>query len=271
MAQQKRTAFFISDGTGITAGSLGQLLAHFPETQFTQIRIPFTDSEAKVDDAQKRIVNAKMENGERPIVIMSIGNYKLRNELKEVDAYYIDLFDAFLEPLGVELKENPLTRPGVAHSISGTNYSDRMEAINFALGHDDGMTHTGLNQAHVILVGVSRSGKTPTSIYLAMQFGIKAANYPLTPEDFERKAIPPILEGYLDKIFGLTIQADRLSSLRKERRPNSTYASIENCKKEIADCENLMKNTGIPWADSTSRSVEELSAIILQKIRQPNT
>ena len=203
MSQQKRTAFFISDGTGITAGALGQLLAHFPETQFTQIRIPFTDSDAKVDDAQKRIVNAKMENGERPIVIMSIGNQKLRAELKEVDAYYIDLFDAFIDPLGVELKEEPLTRPGVAHSISGTNYSDRMEAINFALGHDDGMTHNGLNQANVILVGVSRSGKTPTSIYLAMQFGIKAANYPLTPEDFERKALPPILEGYIDKIFGL--------------------------------------------------------------------
>jgi regulator of PEP synthase PpsR (kinase-PPPase family) len=185
MSQQKRTAFFISDGTGITAGALGQLLAHFPETQFTQIRIPFTDSDAKVDDAQKRIVNARMENGQRPIVIMSIGNQKLRAELKEVDAYYIDLFDSFIDPLGVELKEEPLTRPGVAHSISGTNYSDRMEAINFALGHDDGMTHNGLNQANVILVGVSRSGKTPTSIYLAMQFGIKAANYPLTPEDFE--------------------------------------------------------------------------------------
>ncbi|HAP05058.1 MAG TPA: phosphoenolpyruvate synthase regulatory protein [Methylophilaceae bacterium] len=271
MAQQKRTAFFISDGTGITAGALGQLLAHFPETQFTQIRIPFTDSDAKVDDAQKRIVNAKMENGVRPIVIMSIGNPKLRAELKEVDAYYIDLFDSFIDPLGVELKEEPLTRPGVAHSMAGTNYSDRMEAINFALGHDDGMTHNGLNQANVILVGVSRSGKTPTSIYLAMQFGIKAANYPLTPEDFERKSLPPILEGYIDKIFGLTIQADRLSSLRSERRPNSTYASLENCKKEILDCENLMKRAGIPWADSTTRSVEELSAIILQKIRQPNT
>jgi len=146
-----------------------------------------------------------------------------------------------------------------------------MEAINFALGHDDGMTHNGLNQADVILVGVSRSGKTPTSIYLAMQFGIKAANYPLTPEDFERKALPTILEGYIDKIFGLTIQADRLRSLRSQRRPNSAYASIENCRKEITESENLMKRVGIPWVDSTARSVEELSAIILQKIRQPNT
>ena len=264
MAKNKRTAFFISDGTGITAGSLGGLLAHFPATEFDQIRIPFTDSIEKVEDAQKRVANAKMMTGSRPIVIMSIGNEILRNELKAVDAYYIDLFDSFIHPLGVELNEPALTRPGVSHSIKTNQYGSRMEAINFALGHDDGMTHTGLNQAQVILVGVSRSGKTPTSIYLAMQFGIKAANYPLIPEDFERGKLPPILEGYLDKIFGLTIKSERLHSLRSERRPDSTYASLSNCRHEIGQAEDLMKKVGIPTADSTSKSVEELSAIIIQ-------
>lgn len=265
---KKRRAFFISDGTGITAGSLGGLLAHFPNTEFEQIRIPFTNSHSKIEDAQKRIVNAKLINGIRPIVIMSIGNEILRSELKQVDAYYIDLFESFINPLGVELKEDPLTKPGVAHSMSGSNYGSRIEAINFALGHDDGMTHNGLNQAHVILIGVSRSGKTPTSIYLAMQFGIKAANYPLIPEDFERGTLPPILDGYIDKIFGLTIQAKRLSSLRSERRPNSKYASIENCMDEIRMAEQLMKKINVPIADSTSRSVEELSAIIIQHINK---
>jgi regulator of PEP synthase PpsR (kinase-PPPase family) len=264
----KRRAFFISDGTGITAGSLGGLLAHFPDTEFEQIRIPFTNSHQKIEDAQKRIVNAKLINGLRPVVIMSIGNNELRSELKEVDAYYIDLFESFINPLGIELNQEPLTRPGVAHSMNGANYGNRIEAINFALGHDDGMTHNGLNQAHVILVGVSRSGKTPTSIYLAMQFGIKAANYPLIPEDFERGTIPPILEGYIDKIFGLTIQANRLSSLRSERRPDSHYASLENCKSEIKKAEQLMNKLGVPIADSTSRSVEELSAIIIQHINK---
>jgi regulator of PEP synthase PpsR (kinase-PPPase family) len=143
-----------------------------------------------------------------------------------------------------------------------------MEAINFALGHDDGMTHSGLNQAQIILIGVSRSGKTPTSVYLAMQFGIKAANYPLIPEDFSRGTLPPILEGYLDKIFGLTIKPERLHSLRSERRPDSYYASLANCREEVGLAEDLMKRLRIPIAESTSRSVEELSAIIIQNINK---
>ena len=152
--------------------------------------------------------------------------------------------------------------------MTGINYGPRMEAINFALGHDDGITHSGLNQAQVILIGVSRSGKTPTSIYLAMQFGIKTANYPLIPEDFIRGTLPPILEGYIDKIFGLTIKPERLHSLRSERRPDSKYASLANCREEVGLAEDLMKRLGIPIAESTSRSVEELSAIIIQNINE---
>jgi regulator of PEP synthase PpsR (kinase-PPPase family) len=142
-----------------------------------------------------------------------------------------------------------------------------MEAINFTLNHDDGMTNNGLEEAQVILVGVSRCGKTPTSIYLAMQFGIKAANYPLIPEDFERGSLPAALRNHIHKIFGLTIKPERLHSVRSERRPDSKYAALENCKQEIATAESLMRNAGIAWADSTSRSIEELSAIILQRLR----
>jgi hypothetical protein len=143
-----------------------------------------------------------------------------------------------------------------------------MEAINFTLNHDDGMTNSGLDEADVILIGVSRCGKTPTSIYLAMQFGIKAANYPLIPEDFERGSLPAAVEKNIDKIFGLTIKPERLHSVRSERRPDSFYASLDNCRKEIATAEEMMRRYNIPWADSTSRSIEELSALILQKIRQ---
>ena len=134
MTKNKRVAFFISDGTGITAGSLGGLLAHFPETEFEQIRIPYTNNSAKIEDAQKRIANAKLLSDVRPVVIMTIGDSDLRNELKQVDAYYVDLFESFLSPLGKEINEMPLTRPGVSHSITGSNYGNRMEAINFALG-----------------------------------------------------------------------------------------------------------------------------------------
>ena len=268
--QIQRTVFFISDGTGITAGALGQLLAHFPQTHFAQVRAPFTDSIAKIEDAKQNILIAKAGDGMRPVVIMSLGNIDHRALLKEADAYFIDLFNTFIDPLGIELAQEPLTGKGIAHGVMGENYHERMEAINFTLGHDDGMTNAGFEEAEVILIGVSRCGKTPTSVYLAMQFGIKAANYPLIPEDFERGTLPEILYKHLHKIFGLTIKADRLHNVRSERRPNSFYASLENCKKEIATAERLMLKNNIPWADSTSRSVEELSAIILQKIRQPD-
>ena len=265
----RRTVLFVSDGTGITASALGKLLEHFPSTQFTQVRLPFTDTLDKIEIAQNAIKRATEEDGGRPVVIMSLGNLELRNKLKQANAYFIDLFNTFIDPLGLELNQKPLTGAGIAHSVMGSNYHERMEAINFTLGHDDGMTNSGLDEAQVILIGVSRCGKTPTSIYLAMQFGIKAANYPLIPEDFERGTLPEVLYKHTNKIFGLTIKAERLHSVRSERRPDSFYASLDNCRKEIATAEDLMRKNNITWADSTSRSIEELSAIILQKIRQP--
>jgi regulator of PEP synthase PpsR (kinase-PPPase family) len=264
----KRTAFFISDSTGITAGSLGKLLEHFPLTEFTSIRLPFTDTIDRIDLAKKSIDETTIEDGVRPVVIMSLGDRTLRNALKECDAYFIDLFSTFIDPLGIELDQEPLTGAGIAHSITRSSYTDRMEAINFTLNHDDGITNHGLDEADVILIGVSRCGKTPTSIYLAMQFGKKAANYPLIPEDFERGTLPAALHQHIDKIFGLTIKPERLHSVRSERRPDSKYASLDNCKQEIETAENLMRNLNIPWADSTSRSIEELSAIILQAIKK---
>lgn len=250
----------------MTASALGKLLEHFPHTEFTQVRLPFTDTPEKIQVAKATIAKATEQDGIRPVVIMSLGNSELRSSLKQVDAYYIDLFSTFIDPLGEELGEQPLTGSGIAHGAMGSNYSDRMEAINFTLNHDDGMTNSGLEEAQVILVGVSRCGKTPTSIYLAMQFGIKAANYPLIPEDFERGSLPAALRIHIHKIFGLTIKPERLHSVRSERRPDSKYASLENCKQEIATAEGLMRNAGITWADSTSRSIEELSAIILQRL-----
>ncbi|MDP1596725.1 MAG: pyruvate, water dikinase regulatory protein [Methylotenera sp.] len=262
-----RTVFFISDGTGITAGALGKLLEHFPSTSFTQVRLPFTDTLDKIKLAQDAILHATEEDGGRPVVIMTLGNIELRSTLKQSDAYFIDLFNTFIDPLSLELDQKPLRGAGIAHSVMGSKYNDRMEAVNFTLNHDDGMTNSGLEAAEVILVGVSRCGKTPTSVYLAMQFGVKAANYPLIPEDFERGTLPAILHKHLDKIFGLTIKPERLHAVRNERRSGSFYASLDNCRKEIAIAEGLMRDAGITWADSTSRSVEELSTIILEKIR----
>ena len=265
---EHRTVFIISDGTGITAGALSKLLEHFPNTNFTQARLPFVDNLDKTLSAKAGIQMASATDGARPVVIMSLGDIVLRNTLKEADAFYIDLFEKFIDPLGDELTQKPLTGAGIAHSGLGTNYHERMEAVNYTLTHDDGNTNYGLDEAQVILIGVSRCGKTPTSIYLAMQFGIKAANYPLIPEDFERGSLPEALKKHTSKIFGLSIKPERLHSVRSERRPDSFYASLENCKKEIATAEEMMRSNNITWADSTSRSVEELSAIILQKMKQ---
>lgn len=264
----KRTAYFISDSTGITASALGKLLEHFPLTEFTHVPLPFTDTLERINLAKQSIDKTTEEDGVRPIVIMSLGDLSLRQSLKECDAFFIDLFSSFIDPLGIELDQDPLTGAGIAHSITRGSYHDRMEAINFTLNHDDGITNNGLDEADVILIGVSRCGKTPTSIYLAMQFGKKAANYPLIPEDFERGDLPAALHKHIDKIFGLTIKPQRLHSVRSERRPDSRYASLRNCEQEIKTAEQLMRRLNIPWADSTSRSIEELSAIIMQHIKR---
>ena len=269
MAMQHRTVFFISDGTGITAQSLGQLLAHFPETSFRQVRLPFTNSVEKVMEAVKEIDKANREEGTRPIVVMSLGNHELRNLMKQTTAFSIDLFASFIDPLGIELQQEPLTRAGIAHSMQVSSYHERMEAINFTMTHDDGMTEAGLEEAQVILIGVSRCGKTPTSLYLAMQFGIKAANYPLIPEDFQRMSLPAVLEVYPEKLFGLTINPERLHTVRSERRPDSFYASLSNCREEVRLAEALMDRAGLSWIDSTTRSIEELATTILQQIRLP--
>jgi regulator of PEP synthase PpsR (kinase-PPPase family) len=266
----QRTVFFISDGTGLTAQALGQLLAHFPDTAFRQIRLPFTNTLRQVLEAMARIDMARAEDNVQPIVVMSLGNVEHRTMIKQCSAYYIDLFESFINPLGVELGETPLTGSGIAHSIQGQNYSERMEAINFTLGHDDGMTEEGLEEAQVILIGVSRCGKTPTSLYMAMQFGIKAANYPLIPEDLERGHIPAVLENFPHKLFGMTIKPERLHSVRSERRPNSFYASLDNCRNEVRMAEEMMRNSGVRWVDSTSRSIEELSTTILQELQLSN-
>lgn len=268
---QQRTVFIVSDSTGTTAGALGKLLEHFPNTEFTYSRLPFIDSLEKIESVCLSIEVATKANKAQPIVIMSLGDIALRNKLKETKAYHIDLFNTFIDPLGKELNEKPLTGSGIAHGAIGHDYDERIDAINFSLNHDDGQTDANLDQADVILVGVSRCGKTPTSLYLAMQFGIKAANYPLIPEDFDRGALPASVLKHLDKIFGLSIQPERLHSVRSQRRPDSFYASLDNCRKEVATAEDMMRKHGITWADSTSRSVEELSAIILQKMKQPDS
>jgi len=178
------------------------------------------------------------------------------------------MFGTFVEPLEAELGIKSNHRVGRFSDASKSKaYNDRIEAINFSLAHDDGQSHRDLASSDVILVGVSRSGKTPTSLYLAMQYGLKASNYPLIPEDFERHQLPPALAPHRKKIFGLTIAPERLSEIRHERRPNSKYASLANCREEVALAEAMMRREGIRWLSTTTKSIEEIATTILQDIR----
>ena len=264
---QKRTVFFLSDGTGITAQMLGHsLLTQFEGLEFDQVTLPFVDSPEKAEECLARI-QAESANG-RPIVFSTLVNQDLRAVVRRAPALFLDFFETFIDPLEAGLGAKSSHTIGRSHStMDKKEYQQRMEAINFAMAHDDGSSHRELGQADVILIGVSRSGKTPTSLYLAMQFGVKAANYPLIPEDFDRGKLPEALRGNRTRLYGLTITPERLHEIRRERRPDSRYAELENCRFEIEQAEMLMKREGIRSINSTSKSIEEIATTILRELR----
>lgn len=266
----RRTVFFVSDGTGITAETLGHsLLAQFPDAHIRQAWVPFIDTLDKAFDCARAIREARQRDGVRPIVFSTLVNPETVACIHAEDALFIDLFEQFIGPLEAELGVAPSHTVGRFHGITTSNtYKARMEAINYTMAHDDGIADArDLSEADVVLVGVSRSGKTPTSLYLAIQFGLKAANYPLIPEDFERNRLPGELQQYRKKLFGLTISPERLAQIRQERRPDSHYASLGNCRYEIAAAHKLMHRENIPCLDSTNKSIEEISALIMQSLR----
>lgn len=264
-----RTIFFISDGTGITAETLGHsLLTQFEGVRLKMVRIPFVNSTDKARECLERLKEATILDGARPIVFSTLIDRDLNRILSEANVLCLNFFDTFIVPLEAELGVKSTHTIGRTHgSIDTNDYKQRIEAINYTLSHDDGVTNQGLEQADVILVGVSRCGKTPTSLYLAMQFGVKAANFPLIPEDFERMKIPDSLVKHREKLFGLTIQPERLNQIRSERRPNSKYASLENCRYEVKEAEKMMRQHDIRWLDSSTKSIEEISTTIMQEVK----
>ncbi|MBW7900046.1 MAG: kinase/pyrophosphorylase [Rhodocyclaceae bacterium] len=264
-----RSVFYVSDGTAITAETLGHsLLTQFEGVRFKQARIPFVDTPEKAHAVIQRIEEAGRADGARPIVFTTLVNPELAQMVHAADALSLSFIETFVVPMETELGVKSTHSVGRSHgSIDTSDYKNRIEAINYTLAHDDGVTDRDLEIADVILVGVSRCGKTPTSLYLAMQFGLKAANFPLIPEDFDRGRLPGTLEKHRSKLFGLTIQPERLAQIREERRPNSRYASLENCRGEVREAEKMMKREGIRWLDSSTKSIEEISTTVMQEVR----
>jgi regulator of PEP synthase PpsR (kinase-PPPase family) len=260
-----RPVFYVSDGTGITAETIGHsLLTQFAGLRFVTDRLPFVDTPDKARLAAEKIRQAGIANGVRPVVVNSCVDPELNARLAESGALMLDVFAPFIEPLERELGLQRESHVGRAHGmVDFESYHRRINAMNYALAHDDGIG-TDYSDADLILVGVSRAGKTPTCVYLALHYGICAANYPLTEEDLETDALPQRLRPYRSKLFGLTIDPVRLQQIRQQRRPNSRYAQLDTCKREVAAAEELLRAQGIQMLSTTHASIEEISSRVLE-------
>lgn len=259
-----RTVIFLSDHTGITAEVIGKsLLSQFPDITFNTVSLPFVDSDERLQIAITRIDDAARSEGVRPLVFSTLTAPAARDALAGCNALVMDVYGHFLSAMMAELGTAPQPIRGRAHGMNDTGvYHARMDALNFSLNADDGLSTTKYAAADLILVGVSRSGKTPTSLYMAIQFGLRVANYPLTPEDFEHPGLPQALLPYQKKLRGLTLTPARLAQIRAERMPNSTYANLETCQQELQEAELRLREAGISLIDTTHRSIEEIASML---------
>ena len=245
------------------------LLTQFEDYQFQRVTIPFVDTPEKIEEAIKQVNATAAAQGRRPIVVSSVVDEAMSAMIRrDAHALTLDLFQIFIQPLEAELGSKSSHAAGRSHGIANSHdYFARMEAINFAQAHDDGAATRELGKAQVILVGVSRCGKTPTTLYLALQFGVRAANFPLTPDDFVDRALPRSVIPFKEQLFGLTIAPERLHEIREERRRGSKYAALDNCRYEVREAEHLMQREGIPMLDTTSKSIEEIATTILHRAK----
>jgi len=263
----KRTVFFVSDQTGVTAETMGHsLLTQFDGLDFKPVTLPFISTVDKAEEAVTKINAVALEDGARPVVFSTLVNDDVRTVVRQADCLYLDFFDAFLGPMEQELGQVSSHALGRAHGVTDlAAYTARINATNFAMANDDG-THTReYDRADVILIGVSRSGKTPTCLYLALQYGAYAANYPLVDDDLDSRQLPAVVAPYRDKLFGLTIEPERLHQIREERRPGSRYASIAQCTYELRAAEQLFERFGVPYLDTTDCSIEEIASRVLER------
>jgi regulator of PEP synthase PpsR (kinase-PPPase family) len=263
----RRSVFYVSDGTGITAETIGHsVLTQFDGVDFDTLRIPFVDTEEKAHTAAARIRNVFTTTGVRPIVVNSVVDPSISDVIASTGALMLDIFAPFIAPLEAELGTKRSRSVGRAHGLTNfAEYEARIEATNYALTHDDGVD-VNYSDAEVILVGVSRVGKTPTCLYMALHYGVKAANYPLTEDDLDRLEIPPRLKPFKPRLFGLDIDAQRLAQVREARKPGSRYAKIDQCRRELALADKLFKRENIPVQNTTHTSIEEIASKILSSL-----
>jgi regulator of PEP synthase PpsR (kinase-PPPase family) len=263
-----RTVFFVSDQTGITAETLGRsLLTQFDGLKFRYVTLPFIATPDKARDAVRRINLMAEVEGVRPLVFSTFVQNEIREIVRGCNGLLLDFFDAFIGPLERELERASSHTSGRAHGLADdAQYARRIEAVNFTLANDDGMGVQNYSRADVILIGVSRSGKTPTCLYLALQYGVYAANFPLTDEHFDEEGhgeLPAPLRPHAKKLVGLTIDAKRLEQIRANRKPDTRYASPTQISFELREAESLFRRHAIPYVDTTHASIEEIAIRVL--------
>ncbi len=263
----ERTVFYVSDSTGITAETLGHtLLTQFDTIEYCQVTLPFVADMDKAREAVRQINEAAERDGHRPIVFSTLTSSEVYEAVTRCNALVLDLFSVFIRPLEREFNRGSSHVRGRSHGlVDRASYEIRIDAVDFALSHDDGASTRHYGDADIILIGVSRSGKTPTCIYLGLQFGIRAANYPITEENLVDGRLPEVLIPHRNRLFGLTIDAERLRQIRSERRPNSRYASVSQCRTEVREVESLFRAHGIKYLDTSSTSIEEIATRLLQE------
>lgn len=267
LQDNSRTVYFLSDRTGITAETLGHsLLTQFDGVNWRRNSIPFLDSIEKAIDSAERINRAAARDGQRPLVFSTLVDDEIRGIINQAECVFYDFFGTFIDSMEKELQQQSAHAIGRSYDMrDAASYFERMEAINYTLNNDDGVSAKNFGKADIILVGVSRSGKTPTCLYLALHYGISAANYPLTEEDMDSMRLPNILVPFKEKLFGLTLNAEQLHKIRQERRPNSHYASLSQCQQELQWQQSLYRMNNIPFLDSSNVSIEEISAAIMSR------
>lgn len=267
----KRTVYYVSDSTGITARSFGRsLLTQFDGVEVVEHTIPYIDDREKAEQAIAQINQTYQTEGQRPLIFATMVNREILTMIHQSSGTILDFFHGFIGPLEQELGIKSSHSIGKAHSVKDINeYVARIGAIDYTLTSDDGNNTRHYDKADFILIGVSRCGKTPTSLYMAMQYGVKVANYPFTPEDMGHLKLPDFLASHKEKLFGLTIDAKRLHAIRTERRANSQYARLNQCQSELRQVEQLYSQYHIPFINTTMRSIEEISAYILNSVDNP--
>ena len=264
-----RPVFFVSNSTGITVETLGRsLLYQFSTVKFESHSLRFIDTAEKAYEAVQDINQQASKSGLRPIILSTLIDPELRQILASAEGLYLDIFNTFISPIEEEIGCDAKLGLGRVHGIGEDEYySERIDAVNYSLKTDDGVGANDYEQADVILIGASRTGKTPTSLYLAMHYGLKAANYPIVDEELDSHNLPTILKDFKSKIFGLLVTAERLHNIRTKRRPDSTYSSLPQCQYEVRQTETMFQQQNIPFFDVSSMSIEEVASNIMDMLK----